>query len=203
MGLALLSAVSLPLTAQANIVTDQPLGQFDVVLLDKGQGTELLGDVNNVDNVIRFSSSQTLVAAASGQASLTGLNTGITNLTIDTVSPYLGFEALQFNLRGDTGTTVSFTAFDQFGTAFLSSGTLDNNGNGANRFTFTTDSTQYIRSVSFLASAGVSVDTVEQVRIGSLVSPTAVPGPVAGAGFPVLMALGGFVWARRRKAVTA
>jgi hypothetical protein len=28
----------------------------------------------------------------------------------------------------------------------------------------------------------------------------AVPGPIAGAGLPVLMALGGFVWARRRKA---
>jgi hypothetical protein len=27
-----------------------------------------------------------------------------------------------------------------------------------------------------------------------------VPGPIAGAGLPVLMALGGFVWARRRKA---
>jgi uncharacterized membrane protein YgcG len=28
----------------------------------------------------------------------------------------------------------------------------------------------------------------------------AVPGPIAGAGLPVLLALGGFVWARRRKA---
>jgi hypothetical protein len=28
----------------------------------------------------------------------------------------------------------------------------------------------------------------------------AVPGPIAGAGLPVLVALGGFVWARRRKA---
>jgi hypothetical protein len=27
-----------------------------------------------------------------------------------------------------------------------------------------------------------------------------VPGPIAGAGLPTLMALGGFVWARRRKA---
>jgi hypothetical protein len=31
----------------------------------------------------------------------------------------------------------------------------------------------------------------------------AVPGPIAGAGLPALLALGGFVWARRRKAVTA
>ncbi len=30
-----------------------------------------------------------------------------------------------------------------------------------------------------------------------------VPGPIAGAGIPALMALGGFVWARRRKAAAA
>ncbi len=29
---------------------------------------------------------------------------------------------------------------------------------------------------------------------------TNVPGPIAGAGLPALLALGGFVWARRRKA---
>ena len=28
----------------------------------------------------------------------------------------------------------------------------------------------------------------------------AVPGPIAGAGLPALLALGGFVWSRRRKA---
>jgi hypothetical protein len=32
---------------------------------------------------------------------------------------------------------------------------------------------------------------------------TIVPGPIAGAGLPALLALGGFVWARRRKAVAA
>jgi uncharacterized membrane protein YgcG len=31
----------------------------------------------------------------------------------------------------------------------------------------------------------------------------AVPGPIAGAGLPALLALGGFVWARRRKAAAA
>ena len=30
--------------------------------------------------------------------------------------------------------------------------------------------------------------------------PTVVPGPIARAGLPALLALGGFVWARRRKA---
>jgi hypothetical protein len=33
--------------------------------------------------------------------------------------------------------------------------------------------------------------------------PVSVPGPVAGVGLPALLALGGFIWARRRKAVAA
>jgi LPXTG-motif cell wall-anchored protein len=41
------------------------------------------------------------------------------------------------------------------------------------------------------------VADVNQVRVGAL---QIVPGPIAGAGLPALMALGGFVWARRRKA---
>jgi hypothetical protein len=35
------------------------------------------------------------------------------------------------------------------------------------------------------------------------VATAAVPGPVAGAGIPALMALGGFVWARRRRVAAA
>jgi LPXTG-motif cell wall-anchored protein len=41
---------------------------------------------------------------------------------------------------------------------------------------------------------GGSAPSLQQVRL------SAVPGPIAGAGLPALMALGGFVWARRRKA---
>ena len=41
---------------------------------------------------------------------------------------------------------------------------------------------------------------VVAVRLGG--SPVAVPGPIAGAGLPALLALGGFVlWACRRKFV--
>ncbi len=37
----------------------------------------------------------------------------------------------------------------------------------------------------------------------NVASTTPVPGPIAGAGLPALMALGGFVWARQRKAAAA
>ena len=41
------------------------------------------------------------------------------------------------------------------------------------------------------------------LRSATVTIVTPVPGPIAGAGLPALMALGGFVWARRRKAVAA
>jgi hypothetical protein len=43
----------------------------------------------------------------------------------------------------------------------------------------------------------------DDVRFLIRIASVPVPGPVAGAGIPALMALGGFVWARRRKAAAA
>ena len=48
------------------------------------------------------------------------------------------------------------------------------------------------------AIVGIVVVAVRRVEG----TPVAVPGPIAGAGLPALLALGGFVlWARRRKFV--
>jgi hypothetical protein len=46
----------------------------------------------------------------------------------------------------------------------------------------------------------VSDVNVNAGQTGSINGRIIVPGPIAGAGIPALMALGGFVWARRRKA---
>ncbi len=43
----------------------------------------------------------------------------------------------------------------------------------------------------------------DDVRFLIRIASVPVPGPMAGAGLPALMALGGFVWARRRKAAAA
>jgi hypothetical protein len=44
-----------------------------------------------------------------------------------------------------------------------------------------------------------NTDGVLQAPQLRLVTSSVVPGPIAGAGLPALLALGGFVWARRRK----
>jgi hypothetical protein len=61
--------------------------------------------------------------------------------------------------------------------------------------TFTFAGGSFFFSVDdLILNAGQSASVTGQIR---------VPGPIAGAGLPVLMALGGFMWARHRKAVPA
>jgi hypothetical protein len=200
-------------SAQANVVVVQ--GGFglagDNVLFDtQVTGNPLFGDVNGEQDVIRFfSTTDTLVSDPSGQARITstdiqgpgaGTSGGINQLTISAVNPpYLGFEAIQLNLNAEQGSEVNFSAVDQLGNTILFGPyTL---GAGENRFTFLSDAVQFITSLSFTSDAGViALQDTRQVRIGALVP---VPGPIAGAGLPALMALGGFAWARRRKAAAA
>jgi hypothetical protein len=46
-----------------------------------------------------------------------------------------------------------------------------------------------------------TISTTDNFAFGDFYSTTAVPAPAVGAGLPALLALGGFVWARRRKAI--
>ncbi len=79
------------------------------------------------------------------------------------------------------------------------SGSVNPNGGGGvfldfdNAFrTFTSSAGTFMFAVSDL--------NVNAGQVGSINGRIIVPGPIAGAGIPALMALGGFVWARRRKA---
>jgi hypothetical protein len=68
---------------------------------------------------------------------------------------------------------------------------------------FLANSAQQGNSATYLAYARIQgIANEGSARVGATTS-TIVPGPVAGAGLPALMALGGFVWARRRKAAAA
>ncbi len=196
---ALLS-LGLATSAQANVTFIQgndPSQIVNNVLFDNGEtGSPILGDLNGPapDNVITFtSSSDQLRTTAGGQANLEAVDGGINQLTIGTVSPFIGFEAIQFAVQGSAGSTINITANDNMGAPFVSGPILLTNANTT--FTFNTDALQFITSLSFTATGGGIVN-VRQVGVGALV----VPGPIAGAGLPALLALGGFVWARRRKA---
>ncbi len=200
---ALLTAIGISSSAQANVTLIQandPTQIINNVLFDQPvQGFVLLGDLNGPapDNVIRFTSTELIRSTGGGQANLEAVDGGINQLTIDTVSPFIGFEAIQLAVQGSAGTTITFTANDNVGAPFVSGPILLTQANTT--FTFNTDALQFITSLSFVASGGGvvlgGVSNLRQVGVGALV----VPGPIAGAGLPALMALGGFVWARRRK----
>jgi hypothetical protein len=101
------------------------------------------------------------------------------------------FADLIFSVRG-TGT---LTVTDQTGaTALNGTASLDP---GLDTFIALTTSGLAEFSSLTLSLSGGTFQQVGQVRVSGV---SVVPGPIAGAGLPALMALGGFVWARRRKA---
>jgi hypothetical protein len=79
------------------------------------------------------------------------------------------------------------------------SGNVNDQGSGS----ITIDLDNSVRTFTFAGgSFFFSVDdlTLNAGQSASVTGQIRVPGPIAGAGLPVLVALGGLVWARRRKA---
>jgi hypothetical protein len=100
-----------------------------------------------------------------------------------------------------TGQTNQNSAFDVFAFNANTSTLIANDvnfGNGFNPITFTLPDGTFTGLRFETERLGNSANFQGNLR--SEANLTAVPGPIAGAGLPVLMALGGFVWARRRKA---
>jgi len=176
-------------------------GEENVLLIKGETGTTIFGNTNQSGTTVQFSSTQTLMAVANGQARIEAINGSgdqipLTNVAI--TAPGGSYGDLIFNptITGTVGApgpaTVTVVAND--GTfAFDYPGT--GLGNGNNFLTITTTGGERILSTSITSPGGFS--TLEQVRISGI---TGVPEPSS----VVLMGLGtmslvGLAWWRRRR----
>jgi len=164
------------------------------------------GSLNGVE-VVNFKSTENLTTGGQGAAFLAAVDGELNNLAITAVPPLVGFSVLSANFLSNQGLpTLSFTATD-FGTnagAHFIVGGVDKGTTwnfdattGENKLTFTAVNNEIIQSLNFATTGGnlqVGVDQLKQVSFTGV-----VPGPIAGAGLPALLAFGVLGWARRRK----
>jgi hypothetical protein len=190
------------------IFSATPSGTGDNVVFNQQpanqSGTTILGNINNPNNTpVQFTSTQTLVTPAQGQARIESNPDNILNNLITTI-PGFGTTQAVFNLDAAANGSASIIAGDQFGHLFNFS--LPLSGSGQNFFTLTGTAGELIIGVGI--SSNVGLGDVSQIRFGATstlppgVTPfTAVPGPIAGAGLPGLIAACGalIALARRRR----
>lgn len=136
------------------------------VLLNTGlSGNPIFGTTNMTGLAVRFSSSETLLAPANGQARIEALDGTLTNLTIDI--PGATFTSLIVNIDAATAGTVSFVVTEDNGQQ--TAGTFALGASGENFFTITAINGQRISSVAFTTTVSMvvtNVDDVAQIRIG-------------------------------------
>ncbi len=136
------------------------------VLLNTGlTGNPIFGTTNQTGLSVRFSSSESLIAPANGQARIEAADGTLTNLTIDI--PGATFASLIVNIDAATAGSVSFVVTENNGQQ--TAGTFALGASGENFFTITAINGQRISSVAFTTTVAMvvtNVDDVAQIRIG-------------------------------------
>jgi hypothetical protein len=179
-------------------------GTGDNVVFDSASGNLALGhlnDPNSHNNIVDFTSldTSTIFAAASGNdIKITGVDDLKIQVFDSTNTFVVGTSKQVFSLKGTGDVTIAVVATD--GTFTFDLGTI----NGAQSF-FTLDAIngETMTSLTLVDSTGMITD-FEHYRID--VAPlAAVPGPVAGAGLPGLLAgcIGLWGFAKRRRHLSA
>lgn len=208
LGAALLLTAAAP--ARADIITFDSFGAFssfsnangltqeNVLAIGDETGIVVSGFTNQTDTEVLFTSliNTTLsVDDANGQAQVSAANDQPFNGNVRiSLVGNTTFTSLAFNLdtaAGATGTIV-LTTLEPGGQVTLTNYTL---GPGANFFGVAAINGQSI--VSETIGGGVALDAIQQVRIGGISTPTAVPD---GGATALLLGLGmlGLSAARRR-----
>jgi hypothetical protein len=199
---AALLMAALPAKADV-IINDSLSGTGDNVVFQSSSSTQVVGTFNGqhsglVDfnclggctNFVGAQSGNDLKITADG---LTNLSVQVFNTAGTTVLPT---QTDVFSITGTGDVTVGVTANEANGTTKLFTfdllslfGPL---GPGQNGFTLTAINGETINKFTLLDVGGTITD-FEHYRV-DVASPLAVPGPVAGAGLPSLIAAGLGLW---------
>jgi len=182
-----------------NIGTDNVL--FNATGLAAGPANLVQGitNTNPTGFVVNFTSTNTLLTPANGQARVSG-NTTFNNLGIDLANQQATFTRLIFNVNATSAGSITINAYDQVNKLFSSTQTLNASGQNFFNVDVVPGTGESIDRVTFTTTAPVS--DVSQVRLGgfSVASVSAVPEPSSYA-LVLSGALSGLVyWKRRRKA---
>jgi len=194
--------IAAPASAAVTVCTGggcAPQPSSNVQVTGGETGTTVTGTLNNAPGTVEFSSSQTLMTDANGQARVAAENGGLTApLDISFTGGLLN--ALEFNLNALTGGTVSF-AFTGGDSNGFTTGPLTLGANGANFFNVSGGTFDRI-SISFGDNA--SLQDISQIRLTGAGAIGAVPEP-ATWGLMILGfgAIAGTMRRRRAKAPLA